>query len=86
MGEAYIELFSSAGCQDCDAVKKLLDNIISQYIGIDLEIVDIGEDSDRAEEYGIISVPSIVINGELKYAGEVPNPTDLEKAIKREIN
>ena len=86
MGEAYIELFSSAGCQDCDAVKKLLDNIISQYTGIDLEIVDIGEDSDRAEEYGIISVPSIVINGELKYAGEVPNPTDLETAIKQEIS
>jgi glutaredoxin len=85
MGEAYIELFSSAGCQDCDSVKKLLSQIIENYTGVDLEVVDIGEDASRAEEYGIISVPSIVINGELWYAGEVPDSTDLEQTIKQEL-
>ena len=86
MGEAYIELFSSAGCQDCDAVKKLLEQFTKQYINIDFEIVDIAEDSSRAEEYGIISVPSIVINGELLFAGEVPEPNKLEEAIKNELH
>lgn len=85
MGEAYIELFSSVGCQDCDAVKELLDRIINQYTGIDLEIVDIAEDASRAEEYGIISVPSIVINGELYLAGEIPEPDKLEERIKQEL-
>jgi glutaredoxin len=84
MGEAYIELFTSSGCQDCDAVKKLLDQLISKYSGVDLEIVDIAEDASRAEEYGVISVPSIVINGELQFAGEVPDPSQLENMIKNE--
>ncbi len=85
MGEAYIELFSSTGCQDCDAVKKLLEQISQQYINIDLEVVDIVEEAGRAEEYGIISVPSIVINGELLFIGEVPDSTKLEEAIKKEL-
>jgi glutaredoxin len=85
MGEAYIELFSSTGCQDCDAVKELINQIITRYTGVDLEIVDIGEDADRAEEYGIISVPSIVINGELYFTGEVPDPVKLEDVIQQEI-
>ena len=85
MGEAYIELFSSEGCQDCEAVKKLIDQIIQQYTGVELEIVDIAEDASRAEEYGIISVPSIVINGELLFAGEVPDPEQLEKTIQNEV-
>jgi glutaredoxin len=85
MGEAYIELFSSTGCQDCDAVKELLNQIITRYTGVDVEIVDIGEDVDRAEEYGIISVPSIVINGELYFTGEVPDPVKLEDVIQQEI-
>lgn len=85
MGEAYIELFSSEGCQDCVTVKKLLDQIIERYTNIDLEIVDIAEDASRAEEYGIISVPSIVINGELMFTGEVPEPFKLEEVIKQEL-
>ena len=89
MGEAYIELFSSKGCQDCEAVKKLLDRILAHVSGvdidIDIEVVDIGEDPSRAEEYGIISVPSIVINGELYSSGEVPDTAQLEEKIRQEI-
>ena len=71
--------------QDIGNHRFLLDHIIQQYINVDLEVVDIAEDADRAEEYGIISVPSIVVNGELKYAGEVPDSVELEKIIKQEI-
>ena len=85
MGEAYIELFSSSGCQDCDSVKKLIEQILERYTNVELEIVDIAEESSRAEEYGIISVPSIVINGELHFTGEVPNPDQLEERIRKEI-
>lgn len=85
MGEAYIELFSSAGCQDCEAVKQMLDQIIQHHTNVELEIVDIAEDASRAEEYGIISVPSVVINGELHFAGEVPDPIQLEKTIQNEL-
>jgi glutaredoxin len=66
-------------------VKKLLNQIIKNYTGIDMEVVDIADDSSRAEEYGIISVPSIVINGELCYSGEVPDSTELEHTIKQEL-
>lgn len=85
MGEAYVELFSSSGCQDCDTVKRLLDRLLQQYPEVELEVVDIGADASRAEEYDIISVPSIVINGELCFAGEVPDPGQLEGKIRNEL-
>ena len=82
MGEAYIEVFSSAGCATCPAVKKMLEELAKELEGdITIEEVDIAEDPSRATEYGVMSVPSVVINGILKFAGVVPKKEELKKAI-----
>jgi len=48
---------------------------------VEVEEVNAWEHQDRTAKYGIMGVPAIVINGEVKFVG-VPGREDLIKAIK----
>lgn len=85
MGEVYIEMFTSLGCANCPAVKKMLKEITGKLKGdITVEEVDITSDPTRAAQYGVMSVPAVAINGILKFVG-VPSIEDLEKALVEEL-
>jgi len=85
VGEAYVEMFTSPGCANCPAVKKMLKELASELKGdITVEEVDITTDPTRAAQYGVMSVPAVVINGILKFVG-VPSREDLKKAIVEEL-
>ena len=74
MAEVYVEEFMSPGCVGCPVVKQILK-----------EEVDITVDTTRASQYGIMSVPAIAINGELKFIG-VPKKEELKKALQEELS
>ncbi len=85
MGEAYVEMFTSPGCANCPAVKKMLKELSDELKGdITVEEVDITVDPARASQYGVMSVPAVAINGILKFIG-VPSREDLKKAIVEEL-
>jgi len=85
VGEAYIEMFTSPGCSNCPAVKKMLKELSDELVGdITIEEVDITVDPMRATQYGIMSVPAVAVNGILKFVG-VPSREDLKKAIVEEL-
>ena len=50
--------FTASWCQPCKALATILDNVDSPY---PIEIVDIDERSDVAIEFGIRSVPTLVM-------------------------
>ena len=84
MAELYVEDFMSPGCVGCPAVKEMLKSLSEELSGeITVEEVDITVDSARAAQYGIMSVPAIAINGELKFMG-VPKKEELKKALQEE--
>jgi len=85
MGEVYVEEFMSPGCVGCPAVKQMLEEL-SAKLGDKLivEEVDITEDTTRAAQYGIMSVPALAVNGILRFMG-VPRKEELEKAIMEEL-
>ena len=86
MGEAYIEMFTSPGCANCPAVKKMLKELSDELVSdITIEEVDITVDPTRAAQYGVMSVPAVAINGILKFAGVVPKREELKKAIAEEL-
>ncbi|MFQ6080900.1 MAG: thioredoxin family protein [Candidatus Bathyarchaeia archaeon] len=86
MGEAYIEMFTSPGCANCPAVKKMLKELSDELVGdITIEEVDITVDPTRAAQYGVMSVPAVAINGILKFVGVVPKREELKKAIAEEL-
>jgi len=85
LGEAYIEMFTSPGCANCPAVKKMLKELSIELKGdITVEEVDITVDPTRAAQYGLMSVPAVAINGVLKFVG-VPRREELKKAIVEEL-
>jgi small redox-active disulfide protein 1 len=51
---------------------------------VEVEEVNAWNAQDRVAKYGITSVPTIVINGEVKFVG-VPRKEDLVKAIKEAL-
>lgn len=85
VGEVYIEMFTSPGCANCPAVKKMLKELSSELKGdITVEEVDITVDPTRAAQYAVMSVPAVAINGVLKFVG-VPRREELKKAIAEEL-
>ncbi len=85
MGEVYVEMFTSPGCANCPAVKKMLKNLTEELKSdITVEEVDITDEPTRAAQYGVMSVPAVAINGILKFVG-VPKREELRKAITDEL-
>ncbi len=85
MAEVYVEEFMSPGCTGCPAARQMLKELSEELEGeMTVEEVDITVDTTRAAEYGIMSVPSIVINGVLKFTG-VPKKEELKKALEEEF-
>jgi len=78
-------MFTSPGCANCPAVKKMLKELSNEMVGdITIEEVDITVDPTRAAQYGVMSVPAVAINGILKFVG-VPKKEELKKAITEEL-
>ena len=86
MAEVYVEDFMSPGCVGCPVVKEMLKSLSEELSGeITVEEIDITVDTTRAAQYGVMSVPAIAINGELKFMG-VPKKEELKKALQEELN
>ncbi len=80
-----VEVFSTNSCPHCpaaiDAAQKAKDKLGD---AIDVETVKIDESKEnyqRAIDYNIMAVPTIVINGEVVFVGA---PTDFELIEKLE--
>jgi len=74
-----IEILGS-GCPNC---KKLEENTKKALadLGKKAEVVKITE-IDKIVEYGVMSTPAIVINGEVKSYGKVASVEEIKKWLK----
>jgi len=81
--ELKIELFSSTFCDRCEKVKQRIKEMLDQ-INDDAIIyreLDVLEHLDYAVSLGVLTTPTIVINGELALTGMPPI-----KNLKDELN
>lgn len=65
-----VEVFSSPGCGKCGHAKNVLRSLANEIGGdkIIWKEVNILDDLDRAVELGVMSTPSIAINGKLVFS------------------
>ncbi|MHA1303207.1 MAG: thioredoxin family protein [Candidatus Heimdallarchaeaceae archaeon] len=63
--------FKSPSCNWCPYVEIILKKLTAEYQRLDLEIIDITEDIEKAEEYNIIALPTIILPNMQRIVGAV---------------
>jgi len=69
MEKLILMTFKAPWCAPCKAMEPIIKNIVSDINYIDLVEVNVDEDPDMAREYGIRSIPTLI----LKRGNEVVN-------------
>lgn len=68
------------GCPKCKKTKDVVEKVLKET-GVEAEVVKV-EDIEKILNYGVMVTPAVVIDGEVKVAGKVPD----EKVIKKWIS
>ena len=79
-----MEVFSGdPPCPGCIAILTLADEYAEKYAG-KLEVTKlVGEEAmDKFEEYQLVCVPAVVVNGNIKIEGICPSRATLDTALR----
>jgi glutaredoxin-like protein len=52
----------SIGCESCGAVRRVLEEIVRENPDIELEVLNLVLDKDKAAEYGVDRVPAVIVS------------------------
>ena len=77
-----VEVFTSPTCPHCPAAIKLASEIAKKNPEVELEIVNVWTNPQKAVDYGIYAVPTIVVNGKVTFIG-APRESEFIKAIEK---
>jgi len=78
-----IIVFTSPMCPHCPPAKRVVEEVVAE-IGknIEVEYIDVMKEPEKAAEYGIMAVPTIVIDGEVAFVGAPTKEALREKIAK----
>lgn len=82
MAKTKIQELSTSGCTHCAAAKQILEGEIKpQFPDVEIEYVDMfsEEGQKMVQQYGIMSSPGIIVNGELFSMGGLNKEKLIEK-------
>ena len=78
-----VELFQTSGCNSCKAMRETLKSVAETAVpGVVWRDVDVTAELDYAVEVGVLSLPSMVVDGELVFSS-LPTPAQLTKELQR---
>ncbi|MBI5253471.1 MAG: MJ0307 family thioredoxin [Euryarchaeota archaeon] len=75
-----VEVFKTEMCPHCPKAVALVKEVAKDLKNVEVEIIDAMQNPKRALEYGIMAVPTIVINGAKKIVG-TPSKEEFIKAL-----
>jgi small redox-active disulfide protein 1 len=80
-----LEVFTSQTCPHCPGALAVAQKVKEEF-GDELEYehLDVAENMDKVGEYGIMSVPTLVIDGKVEFIG-APTEEELTRKIKKRI-
>lgn len=67
------------GCSKCKKTKETIKKVVKQS-GVEAKVVKV-EDIEKIMNYGVMVTPAVVIDGEVKLAGKVPDEKEIKKWI-----
>ncbi len=68
------------GCSRCQQLTQNVRTALTQ-LGSDADVVKV-EDLKQIMAYGVLSTPALVVDGQVKLAGRVPAPKELEELLR----
>jgi len=68
------------GCPKCKKLNELVEETIND-LGVSAEIIKV-TDINKMIDYGVMVTPALVIDGEIKVAGKVPNKQEVTQWIE----
>ncbi len=74
-------VFTKKDCPNCPLAKKIAKEI-AEELNLEFEEIDIEEDLITALQYNVASTPSIALEDEVLFRGEVPTKEELKTKIK----
>lgn len=69
------------GCKKCGQVADIVRQVIEEY-SLPAQIEEIAS-LDKIAEYGVLSTPAVVIGGDVKCAGRVPERHEILQWLKK---
>ena len=80
-----IKVFGSTPpCAKCKEVEKRATKVAERYSGR-VEVAKFGAISEEGRKYGVMFTPAVVINDRIVASGKVISESELEKALKNEL-
>lgn len=82
MGKIKIQELSVTGCAQCAAAQQILEEEIKpEFPEVEIEYIDLLSDEGQkmAAEYGVMSSPGIIVNGEVFSVGGLKKGKLVEK-------
>ena len=78
-----VELFQTAGCNRCKAMRETLRSAAEQAVpGVAWRDVDAAAELDYAVEVGVLSLPAMAVDGELAFS-TLPTAAQLTRELQR---
>ena len=69
------------GCTKCNQLFALTEKVV-QDLELNVEVKKVS-DINEIVAFGIMSIPAFVIDGDVKFAGNVPSLSNLKEIIKK---
>ena len=68
------------GCPKCKATEKIVRKVVEE-LGKKVDIIKV-EDLQEIIDRGVMMTPAVVVDGEIKIVGHVPNTNVIKKLLK----
>lgn len=77
-----IEFIYSETCPDCPPAKEILEKVIEDFEGVNVEYIKVKNASEKLKEYDITHIPTVIIDGEVAHV-ETVEEKELRENIER---
>lgn len=80
-----VEVFTSKTCPHCPGAIAVAQKVKEQFGDeMDFEHLDVDENMEKVREYGLMSVPTVVVDGKVEFIG-APTEEELTQKVKKRI-
>ncbi|MFC1586464.1 thioredoxin family protein [Fibrobacterota bacterium] len=74
-------LILGTGCPKCNALAQASE-AAAKELGIEYELEKVS-DINEITKFGVMMTPALVVDGEVKSSGKVPNPNEIKSLINQ---